>query len=424
MVQFYVEINENWWIMAEKEKRKYDVIIIGAGASGMMAAITAGRRGRKVLLLEKMARPGKKLLATGNGKCNFTNANLSEGCYYGDQNLVREVLGQFSLEQCLHFFHEIGVYPKNKNGYYYPNSGQAQSVVCLLEEELKRTGADVKTHTELVSVRKEKHCFLCECKDGVYTGSNLVFATGLLASPKLGSDGTAFPFIRSFGHHMEPVLPALCGFYGKGLRFQKISGVRCDAHLSLEISGKQVNSERGELQLTDYGVSGIPVFQLSSPASRALHEKKECRLHMDFLPDFTYEELMQEIRCRVQRAVYPTTSEFLLLGLLPEKLAIELLYRSGLWNVELKSPYKEKVIKSLVGQIKHTVVSLERIREAEFAQVCTGGIKSDEINSHTLESRLCPGLFFTGELLNVDGICGGYNLHFAWGSGYLVGNQI
>lgn len=410
--------------MAEKEKQKYDVIIIGAGASGMMTAITAGRRGRTVLLLEKMARPGKKLLATGNGKCNFTNAILTESCYYGDEKLAREVLKQFPLEKCLQFFHEIGVYPKNKNGYYYPNSGQAQSVLRLLEEELKRTGVDVKTHTELVSVRKEKNFFWCECKDGDYLGRNLVFATGLLASPKLGSDGTAFPFIHGFGHHMEPVLPALCGFYGKGLRFKKISGVRCDAFLSLEISGKQVKSERGELQLTDYGVSGIPVFQLSSPASRALHEKKDCRLHMDFLPDFTYEELMQELLYRVQRAVYPTTAEFLLWGLLPEKLAIEFLYRSGLWDIELKSPCNEKVIKSLVGQIKHSVVSLERIREAEFAQICTGGIKSEEINPHTLESRLCPGLYFTGEVLNVDGICGGYNLHFAWGSGYLVGNQV
>ena len=217
--------------MDKKKSKQQDVLVIGAGASGMMTAITA------VTVLEHMDKPGKKILATGNGKCNFTNLKMSPRCYYGDHGLVQEILKQFTVEDTLAFFREIGIWPKEKNGYVYPNSGQASCDIRQLCET--KYGFEVRTSM------------------GTYCSHNLVFATGLRAAPKSGSDGSMISLIKSFGHRFEPILPALCGFEAEGMEFSKVSGVRTDALLSLYIDGQKCEQERGELQLADYGISGI-----------------------------------------------------------------------------------------------------------------------------------------------------------------------
>lgn len=410
--------------MSKKNTKLLDVIVIGAGASGMMAAITAARRGKSVAILERMNKPGKKILATGNGKCNFTNNNMDTSCFHGNIHLIQSVLDRFSKEDALSFFHEIGIWPKEKNGYYYPNSGQAASVAEALKHELDRLQVPVYLEQEVLDLFPDKYGFWIKTVQTSYTCRNVIIASGLLAAPKLGSDGSMFSLIKELGHRFVPVLPALCGFYAKGMQFSKVAGVRCDANLTLKIDGNTAATEQGELQLADYGISGIPVFQISSPAVRALYEKKSVTVVIDFLPDISLETLNTEFAMRIGKCETDENADRLLRGLLNQKLIPVLLKHAGIRSDEpLKNISLEKLERLSAG-IHDYPVTLEKVRDFEFAQVCTGGIRTEEINEKTLESRLLSGLYFAGEILDVDGICGGYNLQWAWSSGYVAGCSV
>ena len=410
--------------MSKKSTKLLDVIVIGAGASGMMAAITAARRGKSVAILERMNKPGKKILATGNGKCNFTNNNMDTSCFHGNIQLIQSVLSRFSKEEALSFFHEIGIWPKEKNGYYYPNSGQAASVAEALKHELDRLQVPVYLEQEVLDLFPDKYGFQIKTVQTSYTCRNVIIASGLLAAPKLGSDGSMFSLIKELGHRFVPVLPALCGFYAKGMHFSKVAGVRCDANLTLKIDGNTAATEQGELQLADYGISGIPVFQISSPAVRALYEKKSVTVVIDFLPDISLETLNTDFAMRIGKCETDENADRLLCGLLNQKLIPVLLKYAGIRSVEpLKNISLEKLERLCAG-IHDYPVTLEKVRDFEFAQVCTGGIRTEEINEKTLESRLLSGLYFAGEILDVDGICGGYNLQWAWSSGYVAGCSV
>lgn len=410
--------------MSKKSTKLLDVIVIGAGASGMMAAITAARRGKSVAILERMNKPGKKILATGNGKCNFTNDNMDTSCFHGNIQLIQSVLSRFSKEEALSFFHEIGIWPKEKNGYYYPNSGQAASVAEALKHELDRLQVPVYLEQEVFDLFPDKYGFRIKTVQTSYTCRNVIIASGLLAAPKLGSDGSMFSLIKELGHRFVPVLPALCGFYAKGMQFSKVAGVRCDANLTLKIDGNTAATEQGELQLADYGISGIPVFQISSPAVRALYEKKSVTVVIDFLPDISLETLNTEFAMRIGKCETDENADWLLRGLLNQKLIPVLLKYAGIRSDEpLKNISLEKLERLSAG-IHDYPVTLEKVRDFEFAQVCIGGIRTEEINEKTLESRLLSGLYFAGEILDVDGICGGYNLQWAWSSGYVAGCSV
>lgn len=410
--------------MSKKNTKLLDVIVIGAGASGMMAAITAARRGKSVAILERMNKPGKKILATGNGKCNFTNNNMDTSCFHGNIQLIQSVLSRFSKEEALSFFHEIGIWPKEKNGYYYPNSGQAAAVAEALKHELDRLLVPVYLEQEVLDLFPDKYGFWIKTVQTSYTCRNVIIASGLLAAPKLGSDGSMFSLIKELGHRFVPVLPALCGFYAKGMHFSKVAGVRCDANLTLKIDGNTAATEQGELQLADYGISGIPVFQISSLAVRALYEKKSVTVVIDFLPDISLETLNTEFAMRIGKCETDENADRLLRGLLNQKLIPVFLKHAGIRSDEpLKNISLEKLERLSAG-IHDYPVTLEKVRDFEFAQVCTGGIRTEEINEKTLESRLLSGLYFAGEILDVDGICGGYNLQWAWSSGYVAGCSV
>lgn len=410
--------------MSKKNTKLLDVIVIGAGASGMMAAITAARRGKSVAILERMNKPGKKILATGNGKCNFTNNNMDTSCFHGNIHLIQSVLDRFSKEDALSFFHEIGIWPKEKNGYYYPNCGQAAAVVEALKHELDRLQVPVYLEQEVLDLFPDKYGFRIKTVQTYYTSRNVIVASGLLAAPKLGSNGSMFSVIKELGHRFVPVLPALCGFYAKGMQFSKVAGVRCDANLTLKIDGNTVAAEQGELQLTDYGISGIPVFQISSLAVRALYKKKTVTVAIDFLPEISSEMLYTEFALRKEKCETNESADRLLGGLLNQKLIPVLLKYAGIRSDErLKNISSEKLERLSTG-IHNYPVTLEKVRDFEFAQVCTGGIRTEEIDEKTLESRLLSGLYFAGEILDVDGICGGYNLQWAWSSGYVAGCSV
>lgn len=409
--------------MGKNTKKQYDVIIIGAGASGMMSAITAARENKKVLIIEKLDKAGKKLLATGNGKCNFTNANMSTACFGGDKNFITYVLEQFSVSDCLKFFQSIGIYPKNRNGYYYPNSEQAASVVNAFLEEIERLEIEILYSTKIQTISPYEEKVVVGTDNGIFTGRKLIIATGLLAAPKLGSDGSLFEVIKMLGHRFQPILPALCGFYCKGINFKKTSGVRATGTVTAIIDGKENMKDTGEIQFADYGLSGIPIFQISRILSKGLYQKSDVKIAINLLPEMTYAEILEELYHRKIIKNSQTADKFLN-GLVNQKLGDMILEKARIDKDMFVSSLKDTDMKHMAFLLQNITVSVTKYRDFEFAQVCTGGISPSEIHTSTLESKFVQNIYFAGEILDVDGICGGYNLHFAWATGYIAGKAV
>ena len=413
----------------------YDVIIIGAGASGMMAAATAASKGARVALLEHKDDIGKKILATGNGRCNFTNTDMSANRFHGSKTLIKNGLSQFDHADTIRFFKGLGIPAYDNAGYIYPNSRQAASVVAAFRMELMRLHVDVKTGIKITEIKAARitakdtktaanpSCYCIQTDKGSFESKKLIIACGLTASPKLGSDGSLFRMIEALGHHIQKPLPALCGFSCDGLNFKKITGVRCDATVASVIDGQMTEQNTGELQLADYGISGIPVFQISSLMSRALDKGQMVDVIIDFLPAFSDDSLYRYIKDRSTTTTDNRSLNEMLNGLLNNKLLLELIHKSGVSPDKKGRLLTDDDCESLTRSIKHTSVSVKKPRGAEFAQVCAGGIYTKEIDVRTLESKIHPGLYFCGELLDVDGICGGYNLQWAWTSGYIAGEM-
>lgn len=403
----------------------YDVIIIGAGASGLMAAAAAASKGARVALLEHKDDIGKKILATGNGRCNFTNTDMSVNKFHGSKALIKNGLSQFNYSDTICFFKELGIPAYDNAGYIYPNSRQAASVVAAFRMELMRLHVDVKTGINITDIKPadDRTGYCIQTDKGSFKSKRLIIACGLTASPKLGSDGSLFRQIEALGHHIQKPLPALCGFSCDGLNFKKITGVRCDATVASVIDGQMTEQNTGELQLADYGISGIPVFQISSLMSRALNKGQKVEVIIDFLPAFSDDELNGYIKDISITTTDNRSLNEMLNGLLNNKLLLELIHKSGVSPDKKGRLLTDDDCKSLTRSIKHTAVSVKKPRGAEFAQVCAGGIYTKEIDVRTLESKIHPGLYFCGELLDVDGICGGYNLQWAWTSGYIAGEM-
>lgn len=403
----------------------YDVIIIGAGASGLMAAAAAASKGARVALLEHKDDIGKKILATGNGRCNFTNTDMSVNKFHGSKALIKNGLSQFNYSDTIRFFKELGIPAYDNAGYIYPNSRQAASVVAAFRMELMRLHVDVKTGINITDIKPadDRTGYCIQTDKGSFKSKGLIIACGLTASPKLGSDGSLFRQIEALGHHIQKPLPALCGFSCDGLNFKKITGVRCDATVASVIDGQMTEQNTGELQLADYGISGIPVFQISSLMSRALNKGQRVEVIIDFLPAFSDDELNGYIKDRIITTTDNRSLNEMLNGLLNNKLLLELIHKSGVSPDKKGRLLTDDDCKSLTRSIKHTAVSVKKPRGLEFAQVCAGGIYTKEIDVRTLESKIHPGLYFCGELLDVDGICGGYNLQWAWTSGYIAGEM-
>lgn len=407
--------------MGKNTKNLWDVLIIGAGAAGLMAAITAAKENRKVCVLEQTDKPGKKLYATGNGRCNFTNADMRTECFGGDSAFVESVLERFTVEDCLEFFHSIGIFPKNKNGYYYPSSEQAASVVTALVQAAWGLGVVIRTEQTVTQLLPEEHKVTVRCGQDSYQARKVIIATGLLAAPKLGSNGSLFGEIKRLGHRFQPILPALCGFYCEGMEWKKVSGVRANGTVSALIDGEVAAEDTGEIQFTDYGLSGIPVFQISRHLSRGLYEKKRTEVRVNLLPEFTAGELQKELDYRKVQFCKQRMDNFFN-GLLNQKLGDLLLKRLGIDGKRDVASLLPNELQKMQEILQNIVVTVTKYRDFEFAQVCTGGIPTADVNNETLESKFAEHIYFAGEILDVDGICGGYNLHFAWATGMIAGN--
>lgn len=401
--------------------RKRTVIIIGGGASGMTAAISAAREGAEVILIEHKERLGKKILSTGNGRCNVTNECMTTACFRSDDSaIVGEVLEQFGAEKTMQFFEELGVILKSRQGYIYPVSDQASAILEVLEMELQRLSVTICLEHRILEVKKKPQGYLVNTDKGTYKGDALILATGGKAAPVLGSDGSGYAYAKQFGHHLSPVVPALVQLRGSGVSFKQVAGVRTHAKVSLFVDDTVVGSDTGEVQMTNYGISGIPVFQVSRYAAKGLYEKRKVLAELDFFPELSEEDFQAFVTERLEKHGYKTAEAFFV-GMLPKKLIGFLLKEARIpLHVRMDSVYDEKV-KTLLSLCKHFPIVIEGTNDFEQAQVCAGGVKTTEVHPKTLESVYVSDLYLVGELLDVDGICGGYNLQWAWATGFLAG---
>ena len=356
------------------EKRK--ICIIGGGASGLMAAIMAAREGGEVTLLEHNEKTGRKLLATGNGRCNLTNICQEPSCYHSlSGTLAWEILQGFSLQDTIRFFSQIGVYTKNKEGYLYPASMQASSVQELLEMEARYRKVKIKCREHVKEIRKEEQGFQVLTETWSYPADKVILAAGSRASSIQGADGSGYELAKALGHKIIPPLPALVPLKGKGNWFSKWAGVRTEGRVSLMAEGQIFDQAQGEIQLTDYGVSGIPVFQVSGRAVRLIGEGVKVTLLLDFLPDFDEAGLTAFLKTRQDQCPYKSVKQ-LLLGLLPQKLAEVLM----MGNPD---------IFQLAHKIKEFPVEIRGSKSYDQAQVCSGGVPLEEEPWNPGKCRAC-----------------------------------
>ncbi len=399
------------------------VLIIGAGASGLMAAIHAARAGALVTLLEHKEQAGKKILSTGNGRCNLTNLDQREEYYRCSQKgFPQSVLTRFTVEDTLDFFEGLGIVPKSRNGYIYPNSDQASSVLEALLLETNGLGVKILYECRVHKIEKREGRFCVSSSQGEYLADALILAAGSKAAPVTGSDGSGYELAAALGHKVITPLPALVQLRCREPYYRQLAGVRTEARLSLFADQTFLAGERGELQLTDYGISGIPTFQVSRYACAALHRKQKVTVTIDFLPHMSEKEAEEFLGRRRQSLGERTCGQWMN-GLLNRKLSLVLLKLSGIEKDEKINGLSPRQWDRLLRQITAYETTVIAANPFENAQVCCGGVDTRQIYEGTLESRLVRDLYFCGEILDVDGCCGGYNLQWAWSSGAAAGTS-
>lgn len=398
--------------------------IIGAGASGMMAAITAAENGAEVTVFEKNERVGKKILATGNGKCNLSNLDFKTDYYYcEDKKKLHGMFSVFSVWDTLGFFESSGMLIKNKNGYLYPYSEQASTVLDILRKRLEELAVTVQTDTEIKEVcfDEARGSFTVKGKQEKWSYDKIIIACGGPAALKKGEGLTGFEIAEGFGHQVKKPLPGLVQLRAEEGFLKALAGVRCQAEILLLVNKEVLAKETGELQFTDYGISGIPVFQFSRQAAYLLKDGKKADVYIDLLPDIGVRELEEIGSQRVENVGNKTLEEFLL-GMANKKINLLLIKLAGYKSADRADKVGHKNLKKLIASYKELHVHILAANPFENAQVTAGGVDLNEVNDK-MESTKASGVYFAGEILDVDGRCGGYNLQWAWTSGYIAGKS-
>ena len=404
-----------------------DIIVVGGGAAGMMAAITAARAGAGVMILEHNDVLGKKILATGNGRCNFTNSEQGDKFYRSDSPaFVLPSLSLFDARNTIQFFENLGIMTAERNGYYYPRTMQASAIRNALLNELDLLNVKVLTDVGIRQIRKEKGSFIFDTKSGVFSSRKCILATGGKADPKSGSDGSGYIYAKQLGHHLTETVPALVPLVSDAEWLKSVKGVRQDARVSLYIDGDYIFSDHGEVQFTDYGISGIPVFQISRYAAKALVHQRQTSVSIDFVPDLDFEAVRDWILECVNHYKSSGTIAVVLGGMVNQKIADMILERLPFAKTVFSDMSQKQILmqaQKAAELLKHTEISITGTKPFAQAQVTAGGIVVDQVDSYTMESKVLSGLYFAGEVLDVDGMCGGYNLQWAWASGFLAGKN-
>lgn len=394
-------------------------IIIGGGASGLACAIKAKNKNNEVIILEKESKCGKKILVTGNGKCNYFNDDFTIEHYNSNnKDILNEVINEDNKKLVLDFFDSIGIIPKIKDNYYYPVTNQAITIREALVNYALKIGVKIITDVNIVDINYNGKYEIITT-DNTYTSDNLVLATSLLA---MKGNEFGMNIARKFNHSVIEPLPALVQLKGNEKYFKEWAGIRTDVNVSLYINDNYIKNSEGEIQLTDYGISGICIFQLSSLVNKALYDNKKANIKINFIP-WINNNIKEFLSDRNNKLNNPNISD-LLDGMINYKLVNLIL---DLLNISRDKKYNELTnndINNIINYLTNFDIKIIDSMGFDKAQVCSGGIPLNEININNMSSYKNNNLYIIGELLDVDGECGGYNLGFAWVSGLLAGIDI
>ena len=398
------------------------IVIIGGGPSGVICALHAKRKDNEVIILERNNTLLKKLLMTGNGKCNYFNDEIIIDNYEStNKEVLENIITNDNIDKVRDFFNKIGIVPKIKNGYWYPFSNQATTIKDILELELKNNNIKVYLNSLVKDIKKNKEKYIISYNDQVIESDVVVLSTGSKAYPKTGSDGIGYEFLKNFNHTIIKPLPALVQLETKE-KYKEWLGVRTDVELELFEDDKYISSEKGELQLTDYGISGICVFNLSNKLVRGLEEGKKEVIKINFVP-FISTLIAPWLNDYNNKNTNKSIKE-LLEGFLNNKIVKVILKNN---NLNEKIKYNELTNENklkLINSLRFFKVEIDKTKGFDNSQICNGGVSLLEINPNTFESKKEKGLYIIGEILDINGNCGGYNLINCWISGILSGNNI
>lgn len=404
--------------------KNYDIAIIGGGASAFVAGITAKLTApnKSLVILERMPRALKKVLATGNGTCNLSNKSITANNYHGDGRAIFDsVYNQFDRAEALDFFRTIGV-PTTVDdiGRIYPVSRNAGSVVDALRFKADFSGCDIICDFCVTSLKKQKGRFIIKSNDGEVYADRVIVATGGASQKNLGSDGSGYSFLETFGHKLNEIFPSITPYKTEKDKIKSLRGIKTDCRLSVLSGGKTVHTERGELLFAEYGLSGSVIFKSARQITENL--SKSVTLSIDLLPDIDTDKLIDMLKAFRQNIGYLQNGN-LLLGMLPKMLALAVIKDAKLSPADDISKLTDGEIEKIAKSAKAFSVKPIAPMGLDKAQVTSGGISTKDFYPDTLESRLCSGLFAAGEVLDIDGDCGGYNLQWAWSSGYVAGKN-
>ena len=402
---------------------KTEIAVIGGGASGMIAAITARKSGKEVVVLERKDRILKKVLITGNGRCNITNVNANISNYFGKNiSSVENILNSFNPQDTMDFFNGLGIICNEENrGKVYPLSGQASSVVDALRFEAERLGVRIETEFYVRKIEKEgfKVKIDSEERKKIEAG-RVVIAAGGQSYPELGSNGSGFELAKELGHSVTRLSPSIVQLKTEKNQVKGLQGIKTDAAVTAYGDNKKICTYDGELLFTDYGISGNVVFNISF----VMPLYKNVEFEIDFMEKFDYNELYEILKER-KKIMSHLTMENYFNGMINKKLGQFLSKVSGI--EKLSKPVKDlndSEIRKLCTVLKKYRVKILDTTGFKNAQITAGGVSLDEVNPETLESKIVKGLYFSGEVLDVYGECGGFNLQWAWASGYIAGKNV
>ena len=397
--------------------KRFDVAVVGGGAAGLAAAISAARRGASVLVCDRMPRLGKKILATGGGRCNLSNEDLSPAAYTStNRNLVAAILGRFGAADIANFFRGLGLEMTSEEGRVFPATNQASSVLSLLEAEVKRLGVGVELGLEAADLRRQEESFLIFALDGRRAAAgSVILAGGGRSYPALGSNGSAYRLAQSFGHSLVTPVPSAVPVLARDRLCHFLQGLKIRAKATALIEGKAAESAEGEVLFTQYGLSGTAVLDASEPLSVALNRDglTNAGLALDLVPFLARNVLAARFLKRMKEG---WAAGDLAMGILPDRFASVI---PAMMPASLRDPGEAAA--ALAAALKDKRFNVYGTRGWNEAEFTSGGVDAREVDPRTLESKRQKGLYFAGEILDVQGRRGGYNLAWAWASGFVAG---
>lgn len=401
------------------------IAIIGGGAAGLMAALTAARAGADVTIYEHNPSVGKKILASGNGRCNIINTTASADDYAGaDPSFVTYALKQLNFGYFEKFCHSIGlILDIKEDGRCYPLSNEAKSVLIAFKSAVSEVGVHIRTDAVVSAISKQENRFIVETSMGKNYFDKVLIATGSEAAPQLGATADGHRFAKRFGHEVLPTYPSLVQLHLDSKNHHKMAGVKTTAEVTLFIDGKSNEKIQGDILFTSYGISGLAILDISQKSSHALLNKQRVSISLNLLPRYDRQSLTSVIE-KLFSSVPNHTVHTALCGVIPAKIATYLLEDATIAlsaTVSALTPKEIKKLTHLIGEWKFEVNDTHGFKHAE---VSGGGVSTAQINSKTMESKLVEGLYFAGEVLDIVGRRGGYNFNFAWASGMIAGKEM